>query len=58
MLTPKPSAPHFMQGRGIDTQHEAVVLMRRDCHVCRSQGFTVHARGRRSHKDNVVMQRR
>jgi thymidine phosphorylase len=60
VLTPKHSAPHFMQARriGIDTQHEAVVLMRRDCHVCRSQGFIAHARVRLSHEDNVVIQRR
>ncbi len=29
---------------GLDTQHEAVVLMRDDCPVCRSEGFTAHAR--------------
>lgn len=38
---------------GIDTQHEAVVFMHKDCAVCRSEGFTAHARvrlevGRRS----------
>jgi len=29
---------------GIDTQHETVVFMRKDCHVCRSEGFTAHTR--------------
>ena len=29
---------------GIDTQHEAVIFMRKDCHVCRSEGFGAHAR--------------
>ncbi len=29
---------------GIDTHKEAVVFMRKDCHVCRSEGFEVHAR--------------
>ena len=29
---------------GIDMQQEAVVFMRRDCHVCRAEGFTAHAR--------------
>ena len=29
---------------GIDTRREAVIFMRKDCHVCRSEGFTAHAR--------------
>lgn len=29
---------------GIDTQYEAVIFMRKDCQVCRSEGFTAHAR--------------
>jgi len=29
---------------GIDTYKEAVVYMRKDCHVCLSEGFEVHAR--------------
>lgn len=29
---------------GIDTYKEAVIYMRADCHVCRSEGFEVHAR--------------
>jgi thymidine phosphorylase len=31
---------------GIDTQHEPVVFMRKDCPICRSEGFTAHARVR------------
>lgn len=29
---------------GIDTYKEAVIFIRKDCHVCRSEGFEVHAR--------------
>ena len=29
---------------GIDTHQEAVVYMRADCHVCRAEGLTPHAR--------------
>ena len=29
---------------GINTQHEAVVFMHEDCHVCRAEGFTAHTR--------------
>ncbi|HJQ57745.1 MAG TPA: thymidine phosphorylase family protein [Vineibacter sp.] len=29
---------------GIDTHEEAVVYMRQDCHICRSEGFSSHAR--------------
>ncbi|MFD3263828.1 thymidine phosphorylase family protein [Phenylobacterium ferrooxidans] len=29
---------------GLFTQHEAIVLMRRDCHVCRSEGLSARAR--------------
>lgn len=29
---------------GIDTHQEAVVYMRRDCHVCRAEGLSAHAR--------------
>ena len=31
---------------GIDTHQEAVIFMRQDCHVCRSEGFAAHARVR------------
>lgn len=29
---------------GVETQHEHVVFMREDCHVCKSEGFSVPAR--------------
>ncbi len=29
---------------GIDTQYEAVVFMRKDCPICRSEGFAAHTR--------------
>ena len=29
---------------GIDTYKEAVIYMRKDCHVCRAEGFEVHTR--------------
>jgi thymidine phosphorylase len=39
-------APHLLKARrlGVDTQSEAVVFMRRDCPVCRSEGFSAHSR--------------
>jgi thymidine phosphorylase len=40
---------------GIDTQHEAVVFMRHDCHVCRSEGFTAHARIQLSHGQRSII---
>ncbi len=43
--------PHAMQAMalrlrplGIDTQQEHVIYMRRDCHVCRAEGFKAQAR--------------
>ena len=38
--------PHLLKARrlGVDTQSEAVVFMRRDCPVCRSEGFSAHSR--------------
>src|SRR5574337_15116 len=29
---------------GIDTQYEAVIFMHKECQICRSEGFTAHAR--------------
>ncbi|HXV23179.1 MAG TPA: thymidine phosphorylase family protein [Alphaproteobacteria bacterium] len=40
---------------GIDTQYEGVVLMRKDCSVCRSEGFAAHARVRLTHEDRSVI---
>lgn len=40
------NGPHRLRARrlGIDTHDEAVVFMHKDCHVCRAEGFTAHAR--------------
>lgn len=40
--------PHTLRLRrlGIDTHQEAVVYMRQDCHVCRSEGLSAQARVR------------
>ena len=40
----EPSPPLRARRLGIDTHQEAVVYMRTDCHVCRSEGLTPHAR--------------
>ena len=39
-------APNSVRARrlGLDTQYEAVVVMHKDCAVCRSEGFSAHAR--------------
>lgn len=42
--SPLPSGALKARRLGIDMQHEAVVFMHRDCHVCRAEGFTAHAR--------------
>ena len=40
------NTPLRLKQLGIDTYKEAVIFMRKDCHVCRSEGFEVHARVR------------
>ena len=40
---------------GIDTYKEAVIFMRKDCHVCRSEGFDVPARIRVSLNDKNIL---
>ncbi len=40
---------------GIDTHQEAVVFMRRDCHVCRAEGFSAQARLRVTAGDTSVI---
>lgn len=40
---------------GIDTYKEAVIFMRKDCHVCRSEGFGVHARVRVTLKEKSII---
>ena len=36
----------YVKRMGIDTHQEPVVYMRKDCHVCRSEGFDAHSRVR------------
>lgn len=40
---------------GIDTQYEAIVFMRADCPVCRSEGFTAQARIRLASGDRSII---
>jgi hypothetical protein len=40
---------------GIDTQHESVVYMHQDCHVCRSEGFRALARVRLAYGSKSVI---
>jgi thymidine phosphorylase len=49
--------PNTLRARrfGVDTQQEAVVFMRQDCHVCRSEGFSAHARIRLTHGDKSII---
>jgi len=45
-VTQIPADGHSLRARrlGVDTQYEAVVFMRKDCPVCRSEGFVAHNR--------------
>jgi thymidine phosphorylase len=40
---------------GINTQHEAVIFMREDCHICRAEGFTAHTRIRIDHGEHSII---
>jgi thymidine phosphorylase len=40
---------------GVDTQQENIVFMRQDCPVCRSEGFTAHARIRLSNGGTSII---
>ncbi len=50
-----PSNVVYARRVGIDTQHELVVFMSKDCHVCRSEGFSAHARVRLAAGDNSII---
>lgn len=52
-----PGRPHRLRARriGLDTQAEAVVLMRKDCPVCRAEGFAARTRVRIVHGDRSVI---
>jgi thymidine phosphorylase len=39
----------------IDTYQEAVVYMRRDCHVCRAEGFEAQSRVRIAHGEHFIL---
>jgi len=45
-IAPGRMMPNSVRARrlGLDTQYEAVVIMHKDCAVCRSEGFSAHAR--------------
>ena len=49
--------PHRLRARriGLDTQAEAVVLMRKDCPVCRAEGFVARTRVRLVHGERSVI---
>ena len=40
---------------GVDTHQEAVVFMRHDCSVCRSEGFSAHARVQLTHGKRSII---
>jgi thymidine phosphorylase len=40
---------------GVDMQQEAIVFMRRDCDICRAEGFTAHARIELSHGEQKII---
>lgn len=40
---------------GLDTQYEAIVFMHKECQVCRSEGFSAHARILLSHGTRQVI---
>ncbi|HLF10269.1 MAG TPA: thymidine phosphorylase family protein [Gammaproteobacteria bacterium] len=40
---------------GIDTYQEAVIYMRRDCHICRAEGFEAQSRVQIAHGDHFII---
>jgi thymidine phosphorylase len=52
-----PGGENLLRARrlGIETLHEAVVFMRADCPVCRSEGFDAHARVKLSRGERSVI---
>ena len=47
-MTPAGTKPNQLRLKwlGIDTYKQPVIFMRRDCHICRSEGFAAQARVR------------
>ena len=54
---PRSTANSFLKLRRmfIDTHQEPVIYMRKDCYVCRSEGFYAHSRVRISTKQNSII---
>ena len=50
-----PQNPLKARRLGIDMQQDAVVFMHRDCHVCRAEGFTAHARVELRHGNRSII---
>lgn len=51
-----PSAPHlYLKNLGIDTYNEAVLYMRKDCHICQSEGFETPTRIQVTLKDKSII---
>jgi thymidine phosphorylase len=51
------SATNILKARrlGINTQHEAVIFMHKNCPVCRAEGFSAHTRVRISHGSRSII---
>src|SRR5215471_3028468 len=56
-MAPPAAAANSIRARrlGIDTRYEAVVLMHRECQVCRSEGLAAHARVLLRHGERDVI---
>jgi thymidine phosphorylase len=55
---PLPNGQRYLLGvkrLGIQTLQEAQIFMRKDCHVCRSEGFSSHARVLVSHNGRSIV---
>ena len=44
-----------LKSLGINTYKESVLYMRKDCHVCRSEGFEAPARIKVMHKNKTIL---
>src|SRR3990167_10384389 len=45
----------ILKDLGINTYKEAVIFIREDSHVCRSEGFEAHARVKVIHKNGTIL---
>ncbi|HZQ14141.1 MAG TPA: thymidine phosphorylase family protein [Pseudolabrys sp.] len=57
MLSSQAAATNTVRARrlGLDTQFEAVVFMHKECHICRSEGFSAHTRVLLCHNGRQVI---